>query len=63
MKLVVVGDKAEIAGIRRNTTGLSAATQTLSVLHLISAPIYHTDHQNKPQRNERRSSQKTRQLK
>lgn len=33
MKLVVVVDKAEIAGIRRNTTGLSAATQTLSVPH------------------------------
>lgn len=42
IKLVVVGDKAEIAGILRNATGLSAATQTLSVPHVISARNGHS---------------------
>lgn len=42
MKLVVVADKAEIPGIPRNTNGLSATTQILSVPHSISAHVDNT---------------------
>lgn len=43
MELVVVADKAEIPGIRRNTNGISATTQILSVPRSISA---HTSNNN-----------------